>query len=49
MSHLLVPVFFLQIGIDADVGQFGRPAVFGMAAVLLVDRGARQAVRRSSA
>jgi Kef-type K+ transport system membrane component KefB len=36
VAHLLVPVFFLQIGIDADVGQFARPAVFGMAAVLLV-------------
>ncbi len=36
VAHLLVPVFFLQIGIDADVGQFVRPAVFGMAAVLLV-------------
>ncbi len=36
VSHLLVPVFFLQIGIDADVAQFARPAVFGMAAVLLV-------------
>lgn len=36
VTHLLVPVFFLQIGIDADVGQFARPAVFGTAAVLLV-------------
>jgi hypothetical protein len=36
VTHLLVPVFFLQIGIDADVGQFGRPSVLGMAAVLLV-------------
>lgn len=36
ITHLLVPVFFLQIGIDADVGQFARPAVFGTAAVLLV-------------
>jgi Na+:H+ antiporter len=36
VAHLLVPVFFLQIGIDADVGQFARPAVFGTAAVLLV-------------
>ena len=43
VTHLLVPVFFLQIGIDADVGQFAQPAVFGMAAVLLVDRGPRQA------
>ncbi len=36
VAHLLVPVFFLQIGIDADVAQFARPAVFGTAAVLLV-------------
>lgn len=36
IAHLLVPVFFLQIGIDADVTQFARPAVFGTAAVLLV-------------
>ncbi len=36
VTHLLVPVFFLQIGIDADVGQFVKPAVFGTAAVLLV-------------
>ncbi len=36
VAHLLVPVFFLQIGIDAQVDQFARPAVFGTAAVLLV-------------
>ena len=48
VAHLLVPVFFLQIGIDADVGQFARPAVFGMAAVLLVIAVARQARARSS-
>jgi Na+:H+ antiporter len=36
VTHLLVPVFFLQIGIEAEVGQFARPAVLGMAAVLLV-------------
>ena len=36
VTHLLVPVFFLQIGIDADIGQFARPAVLGTAAVLLV-------------
>ncbi len=36
VTHLLVPVFFLQIGIEADVGQFARPSVLGMAAVLLV-------------
>ena len=36
VTHLLVPVFFLQIGIEAEVGQFARPPVLGMAAVLLV-------------
>jgi Kef-type K+ transport system membrane component KefB len=36
VTHLLVPVFFLQIGIDADIGQFARPAVFGTAAALLL-------------
>ncbi len=36
VGHLLIPVFFLQIGIDADVSQFARPAVFGTAAALLV-------------
>jgi Kef-type K+ transport system membrane component KefB len=36
VGHLLIPVFFLQIGIDADVAQFARPAVFGTAAALLV-------------
>ncbi len=36
VTHLLVPVFFLQIGIEADVKQFARPAVLGTAAILLV-------------
>ncbi len=36
VGHLLIPVFFLQIGIDADVSKFAEPAVFGSAAVLLV-------------
>lgn len=36
LAHVFVPVFFLQIGIDADVGAFGRPAVVGLAAALLV-------------
>ncbi|MGH9278715.1 MAG: cation:proton antiporter [Acidimicrobiales bacterium] len=35
VGHLFIPVFFLQIGIEADVSQFGRPAVLGMAAALL--------------
>jgi Kef-type K+ transport system membrane component KefB len=36
VGHLLIPVFFLQIGIEADVSQFAEPVVFGTAAVLLV-------------
>jgi Kef-type K+ transport system membrane component KefB/predicted amino acid-binding ACT domain protein len=35
VGHLFVPVFFLQIGIDADVGAFARPAVLRDAAILL--------------
>ena len=36
VGHLFVPVFFLQIGIDTDVGQFFQPSVLGIAGVLLV-------------
>ncbi len=36
VGHLFVPVFFLQIGIDANVDQFVRPEVLGIAGVLLV-------------
>ena len=36
VGHLLVPVFFLQIGIDADVGAFADPKVIAIAGVLLV-------------
>jgi Kef-type K+ transport system membrane component KefB len=36
VGHLLIPVFFLQIGIEAEVGQFVEPKVLGLAAVLLV-------------
>lgn len=36
VGHLFIPVFFLQIGISVDVGQFLSPAVLGVAAVLLV-------------
>ena len=36
VSHLLVPVFFLQIGIDADISLFADPRVLGMAGVLLL-------------
>jgi Kef-type K+ transport system membrane component KefB len=35
LGQVFVPVFFLQIGIDTDVGAFGRPAVLGLAAALL--------------
>ncbi len=36
IGHIFVPVFFLQIGIDADVAQFANLSVLGLAAVLLV-------------
>ncbi len=36
VGHLLIPVFFLQIGIDADVAQFIHANVLRLAAVLLV-------------
>ncbi|MEO7555755.1 MAG: cation:proton antiporter [Acidimicrobiales bacterium] len=36
VGHLFIPVFFLQIGIDADVGAFFRGAVLRDAAILLV-------------
>jgi Kef-type K+ transport system membrane component KefB/glycine cleavage system regulatory protein len=36
VSHLLVPVFFLQIGIDAEIDRFVDPKVLGLAAALLV-------------
>ena len=35
VGHLFIPVFFLQIGIDADVGAFGRASVLRDAAILL--------------
>lgn len=35
VGHLLIPVFFLQIGIDADIGQFAHGKVLGLAGVLL--------------
>jgi Na+:H+ antiporter len=34
VGHLLIPVFFLGIGIDVDVDQFLKPSVLGLAAVL---------------
>ena len=36
VGHLFIPVFFLQIGIDVDVTQFGDLTVLRDAAVLLV-------------
>ncbi|HUR18603.1 MAG TPA: cation:proton antiporter [Acidimicrobiales bacterium] len=36
VGHLFIPVFFLQIGIDADIGSFARSRVLGIAAALLV-------------
>ena len=36
VGHLFIPVFFLQIGIDADLASMAKPAVLGMAGVLLV-------------
>jgi Kef-type K+ transport system membrane component KefB len=34
LGHVFVPVFFLQIGIDADVRAFAHPKVVGLAAAL---------------
>jgi Kef-type K+ transport system membrane component KefB len=36
VGHLFIPVFFLQIGIDAEIGAFGRGEVLRDAALLLV-------------
>src|SRR5205823_3608896 len=33
--HLFIPIFFMQIVIDADIGAFTRPAVLRDAAILL--------------
>ena len=35
VGHLFIPVFFLQIGIDADIGSFLDPKVLAIAAALL--------------
>ena len=35
VGHLFIPVFFLQIGIDADVSAFGRASVLRDAGILL--------------
>jgi Kef-type K+ transport system membrane component KefB len=36
VGHLLIPVFFLQIGIDAEIGRFADPYVLGIAGALLL-------------
>jgi Kef-type K+ transport system membrane component KefB/predicted amino acid-binding ACT domain protein len=36
VAHLLVPVFFLQIGIDVQIGEFARWGALRLAAALLV-------------
>ena len=36
VGHIFIPVFFLQIGIEARADEFVRPAVLGIAAVLFV-------------
>jgi Kef-type K+ transport system membrane component KefB len=36
VGHLFIPVFFLQIGIDAQIDDFVKPAVLGIAGALLV-------------
>lgn len=36
VGHLFIPVFFLQIGIEANVREFAHPAVLGMAGALLL-------------
>ena len=35
LGQLLIPVFFLQIGVNADISQFVEPAVLGLAGALL--------------
>ena len=35
-ANLLIPVFFVQIGLDADLAAMARPAVIGLAAALLI-------------
>lgn len=35
-ANLLIPVFFVQIGLDADIAAMARPAVIGLAAALLI-------------
>ena len=35
-ANLFIPVFFVQIGLDADIGAMARPAVLGLAAALVI-------------
>lgn len=35
-ANLFIPVFFVQIGLDADIAAMARPAVLGLAAALVV-------------
>jgi Kef-type K+ transport system membrane component KefB/predicted amino acid-binding ACT domain protein len=36
IANLLIPVFFVQIGLDADVASVARPAVLGLAGALVI-------------
>lgn len=36
VGHVFIPVFFLQIGIDADLGAFTRPRALALAGVLIL-------------
>ena len=36
VGHLFIPIFFLQIGIDTDIGAVLKPSVLGIAGVLIV-------------
>jgi Kef-type K+ transport system membrane component KefB/predicted amino acid-binding ACT domain protein len=35
LIHILVPIFFVRIGIDSDISEFKRPAVLGLAGCLV--------------
>lgn len=35
-ANLLIPIFFVQIGLDADLAAMARPAVLGLAGALLI-------------
>ena len=36
LGHVFIPIFFLQIGIDTDIGSLIRPKVLALASALLV-------------